>query len=550
MNPMDYMYPALILFVFITVVLGVFRAQRRELARLRENFGKIPEGNGPDMESVRGYFDAVRDGNAPEIDDITWNDLEMDEVYRRVNACRTSVGEAYLYAMLRRPLFDTAKLVERENAIAWFEREKDMRFLVQRTLMSLGRQNANGLAGLMWETRSASGFRFARLFRVLSVLPVLSALLFFISTPLAVGAMLGFATINCLIYIYQKARMDAKFITLRSLTVFLGCAKILCGKKYAALPQAKAIRKNFAPFSTVAGKLKSTFFTQRMGGELQPVMDLFKMIVLYDVVRYDRALETVEMNKAEFRALFEAVGELDACIGILSFRLSLPKYCLPEFCEKNEVRFTEIYHPLLSDPVTNSGVIARGSIVTGSNASGKSTFIKTLAINGIFAETIHTCCGSGFKTRLSLVLTSMALRDSIRNGESYFVAEIKSVRRILEALTRFPCVLYMDEILRGTNTPERIAASVAVLRHIAKSKTVCVIASHDIELTELMKNEYDCYSFSERVTDTGVTFDYKLQNGAAKTRNAIKLLGLMGVDEKIVAEAERLVESGVGNGEA
>lgn len=147
--------------------------------------------------------------------------------------------------------------------------------------------------------------------------------------------------------------------------------------------------------------------------------------------------------------------------------------------------------------------------------------------------------------RPSLVLTSMALRDSIQNGESYFVAEIKSLRRMLGALSRFPCVLFMDEILRGTNTPERIAASVAVLAHIARKNTIALIASHDIELTELMKDAYDCYSFSERIEENGVTFDYKLKSGPSKTRNAIKLLGLMGVDEEIVAEAERLLRGGV-----
>lgn len=323
-NPLDYLYIALMLLALVLSALGIYRAQKRELKRLKESFGKRPTGNAPDMESVRAYFDAVKDESAPTVDDTTWNDLELDAVFCRVDACGSSVGQEYLYAMLRRPEFEAAKRRERESLIAFFEREPELRFAAQRALMNLGKQRANALSSFVYGGAAPRAKSFSRIYRILAALPILSAALFFVNMPLATGAVLGFSTLNCIIYIYQKSRMDAKFVTLRYMTALFGLCKTLSSKRFARLPCAGAIRKNFAPFARVAGKMASTYFTQKMGGELQPVADLLKMIVLYDVVRFDQVTEAAQRNRAEFRALFEAVGELDACISILSFRHSLP----------------------------------------------------------------------------------------------------------------------------------------------------------------------------------------------------------------------------------
>ncbi|HCW96660.1 MAG TPA: hypothetical protein DHU88_13350 [Pseudomonas sp.] len=139
--------------------------------------------------------------------------------------------------------------------------------------------------------------------------------------------------------------------------------------------------------------------------------------------------------------------------------------------------------------------------MTGSNASGKSTFIKSLAVNSILAQTIHTCAAKEFKLRPSLVITSMAVRDSISEGESYFIKEIKSLKRILNKVQNISCTCFIDEILKGTNTIERIAASAAVLKYLHSTDCLCMTASHDIELTCILENEYDNYHFSEHITD-------------------------------------------------
>jgi DNA mismatch repair ATPase MutS len=134
----------------------------------------------------------------------------------------------------------------------------------------------------------------------------------------------------------------------------------------------------------------------------------------------------------------------------------------------------------------------------------------------------------------------MAVRDSITGGESYFITEIKSLRRIIRMIPQVFCACYIDEILKGTNTIERIAASASVLKFLEGMDCVRVVATHDIELTRMLER-YDNYHFGEQITDNGVEFDYTIKQGPSTTKNAIKLLEHMEFDTGIVISAEELV---------
>ena len=132
----------------------------------------------------------------------------------------------------------------------------------------------------------------------------------------------------------------------------------------------------------------------------------------------------------------------------------------------------------------------------------------------------------------------MALKDDVLKNESYYIVEIKSLKRIIDkSKDKIPMLCFVDEILRGTNTIERIASSSEVLSYFNDSNCICFAATHDIELTYLLENKFENYHFEEEITDNDIVFDYKLRSGSAKSRNAIKLLGLMGYDEKIIEDA-------------
>ena len=190
-------------------------------------------------------------------------------------------------------------------------------------------------------------------------------------------------------------------------------------------------------------------------------------------------------------------------------------------------------------------------LVTGSNASGKSTFLKAVAINALLAQTVHTCPAESYRGGLYRIFTSMALRDNLESGESYYIVEIKALKRILDAVNAdpSPVLCFVDEVLRGTNTVERIAASTQVLKSLHRPGVLCFAATHDIELTRLLETAYDNYHFEEQVEGDDIRFNYQLMPGRAGTRNAIRLLGIIGYDEDIIREADRMAEEFLRTGE-
>ena len=211
----------------------------------------------------------------------------------------------------------------------------------------------------------------------------------------------------------------------------------------------------------------------------------------------------------------------------------------PEFLDEKKagcrIDVEELYHPLLTHPVANSLYAEGGILLTGSNASGKSTFMKNMAVNAILAQALNTSLSKRYRGVVCRIMTSMALRDNLAQGESYFVVEVKSLKRILEASReKTPLLCVIDEVLRGTNTTERIAASESVLAALRRANVLCLAATHDTELTYLLEDLYTNYHF--------VRADYRAEyflpvspgTGAGQEeRNAIALLGNMGIDEKI-----------------
>lgn len=137
----------------------------------------------------------------------------------------------------------------------------------------------------------------------------------------------------------------------------------------------------------------------------------------------------------------------------------------------------------------------------------------------------------------------MAVQDDILSGDSYFMAEIKSLKRTIDKVNVYPCLCFIDEILKGTNTIERIAASSAILDYLVQKNCLCLIATHDIELTNILSKTYNNYHFQETITDDNILFDYTLHFGPAQTKNAIALLNYLKFDEAIIENANKLVDT-------
>jgi DNA mismatch repair ATPase MutS len=175
--------------------------------------------------------------------------------------------------------------------------------------------------------------------------------------------------------------------------------------------------------------------------------------------------------------------------------------------------------------------------------SGKTSFIRTIALNVITGLTLNTCFAEYFSMPRVRIFSAIRISDDLMNDRSYYFEEVITIKEMLDNSTSGNLNLFLlDEIFKGTNTVERISAGKAVLSSLNKNNNIVFVSTHDIELADLLKQEYDLYHFSEIVNHKTVDFDYKLKEGKLKNRNAIKILQLNDYPESIIQEAIEISE--------
>ena len=204
-----------------------------------------------------------------------------------------------------------------------------------------------------------------------------------------------------------------------------------------------------------------------------------------------------------------------------------------------------LYNPLLNEPVPISFEFkSKNIIITGSNMAGKTTFLKTLGVNAILSQTINTSLAKIYMAPFIKVISSIGRTDDLVSGKSYYLAEVESILRLIRASKLEVIHLFiLDEIFRGTNSTERLAASIEVLKYLANNKDYIFVATHDLKLSEMLNHEYANYHFQEEVCEKGLKFDYKLHSGPSTTRNAISLLDYVGYPKIIIENANNRIRN-------
>ena len=158
--------------------------------------------------------------------------------------------------------------------------------------------------------------------------------------------------------------------------------------------------------------------------------------------------------------------------------------------------------------------------------------------------TIDTACCTSLSMPQLKVMTSMAIRDDVVSGESYYVREVRYLKRMLDEIGQGTMTLYViDEILKGTNQKERLAASEAVLKYLTHFPGFCMIATHDIELVNKLQEMYAPYYFESHITENNVTFDYCIHPGRGGESNALALLRAFGFPDEIIQDANQTISS-------
>lgn len=540
------------------VVTSNSRRNKRYLSSIINSWGNLPkrEYDYGELEHIAKYYEATK-SEAFTIDDITWNDLDMDSVFCMMNQCRSSSGDDYLYKLLRTPLTSKEELEERKRIIEFFSRNEKTRTAYQMELSKVGHSKKFALIEYVNNiTKLLPDSNLDNYMHLLLYVAVIAAII--LQPATGILAAIGVIIYNVYTYYKKKTEIEPYYVSVGVIVHLVSCAQ---GLLKLNVPELRDYTKNLKEATEALASVKKNArflgSTDKYSGNMSTVIiDYMNMFFRIDLIMFNKLLAKVQKHKKEMLTLMEEIGRLDAYISIASFREFMPFWCESELEEnkggtKNYIEAKDMYHPLLTEPVANSIYEHKPVLLTGSNASGKSTFLKTVAINAVLSQTCGMALAKEYRSCFFRIYSSMALKDNLQGSESYFIVEIKSLKRILDAVSKdsTPVLCFVDEVLRGTNTVERIAASSRILQSFADNGVMCFAATHDIELTHMLEHLYSNYHFKEDVKDNDVIFNYRLYAGRAVSRNAIKLLGVLGYDEEVITKADetakRFLEDGV-----
>lgn len=484
------------------------------------------------FKNIRQLFDLSKK-NMTTIDNQTWDDLIMDNVFTELDRTYSSAGEFVLYKMLRNPLMNEEQLDKRSKLINVFKKDSKLIVKLRCIYFKLGFDNKNRLIEMINGLLSVDKTKFY-LYSILGMLPIIliiSAILF--KQPFFIAVLVCY--IYSIIYIHNKESVNVKAVGLVYLRDLLTAARSI------SKIQNNELKSYIGEIKTLLNQLKdiekATFLIKAIncfGG----LLEMFSIPFLIEESTYYKISGKLIEKKDIIMQLYCLVGELDALISVALYEECNKEKCTkPKFIPEISLKIKDGIHPLLKNPVENTiEIYSKGIVLTGTNMSGKSTFLRMVSTNILLAQTFDFVLAKEYEACFFHVISSISPKDDIVNGKSYYLAEAESILRIIKSLEKNePIFCPIDEIFRGTNPIERISASAEILKYINKRKSICIVATHDKELSDILKKSYDFYYFSEKVDKKdGLSFDYKIKEGVSKTRNAIKLLDYIGYPKEII----------------
>ena len=522
-----YIFLALVITEEVFFFVYHYYRKHRDITFVHKNFGSsthqqlsIDDLNFISIQARLAHF---------KIDDITWNDLQLDELYQQVSTCQSRCGDIILYRMFRNPLNNVKDIEKRQAFMEWFIHHPQERNNIQSALYDVSR-SASPLTFEKQRFDSIASF----LVHSLSLIMFIS-LIATLFNPSLFGLLIIIALINGTLSHYLTKSLSKQYENIQlSIRVMKGIQSV---SRHAHKELNEWVDLDQCNHS-LKGRIALFFddFHHPDGFILLILSQLF----LLEAITYYHFIRNSVKDPQDLLKAHDILGEIDAMIALSSYKLSLNTYCNPIFTNEPIIEAIEMVHPLLKNPVANDIHLRRNLLISGSNASGKSTFLKMVAINALFAQSFGFAFAKHYEAGFFTIMTSMSLRDSIEHKDSYFMSEIKSIKRILDACNdQEPILCMIDEILRGTNTNERIAASSEILYHLAQKKVLFISATHDIELTSILQNHLDNAHFNEQLNKGVMIFDYLLKEGPSNSSNAIKLLSLLGYGDDLVQRADQ-----------
>ena len=436
--------------LFVAPAWTSWRARRHLLGRIRAEWTHsrdVPR----DMDAVSDLFRS-RSAAAISLDDRTWNDLLLDDVFMFLDRTESSVGQQVLYARLRSAPAPKS-LIAFDALVAGVASDESRRERAQVRLAGLRSQAAYNLHRLA-DPDFLTSPRWYAVIPVWTVLSLLAMSLAYFRPAFMIAGAVCFVG-NLAIRIVTAHRAVGQIAWFRQLGPLLSVAGELVT---FGTPETEPITGALAPDLASLRRLgriarwlsRDPLVTDALAFV---ILEFINLLFLLDANGIYFASRELVARGPQLLRVIEAVGEIDAAIAVASFRSGAGVWVRPRFGPPvSRAAFADLRHPLVEAAVPNSIALAppRGVLVTGSNMSGKSTFLRTVGINVVLAQTINTCLARAYEAPVYQVRSCIGRSDDLIAGKSYYLVEVESVLSLVDASadTR-PCLFLLDELFRG-----------------------------------------------------------------------------------------------------
>ncbi|MFY0608081.1 MAG: hypothetical protein JXR10_15285 [Cyclobacteriaceae bacterium] len=277
--------------------------------------------------------------------------------------------------------------------------------------------------------------------------------------------------------------------------------------------------------------------THRLGARSNMLYAILDIPFLLDNHLLLDILNWKKQHYGHLQTWMEVIHEIECLMSIAGFSFSNPTFSFPEIKQSFTFSAQQIGHPLITDKekIKNDySIEGKGSVdvITGSNMSGKSTFERTIGINMVLAQAGCPVDAESLNMSPAQVFTSMRTSDNLEEHTSSFYAELKRIVLMLETVENQSSTFFiLDEILKGTNSQDRHAGSVALIKKLIGKNAFGLISTHDLELGSLETEHPSVrnFSFNSTLENDKIIFDYKLTEGVCRSFNASQLMKNMGI---------------------
>ena len=508
----------------------------------------------------------------PEFDDLPFtDDLDVGghaSLLQFLNLAGTLPGRRTLQSWITE-VPDWATVTERQKAVLALRDKRSLRLSIIKTVTSSsdGTEDVYGLPKWAEEPRWLPRHRVAHALSFIGPALVIAGAIGLISglsseskatANVGVGLLIAGFAINLLVTIFWGSWVHDIFQRVtgqhRAVYQFSGVFEA-----FKHLPTDNGLLDEIrqvsteGPRSAVLGFQKLLWVVRLANLQRDPMLYIVYLFLQLVLMWDYRVLEVLERWQAQFGSAvggwFDALGRCEAIVSGATLSDEYPDWAFAGPISSGDSLFIaeQLGHPLLSDAarVPNDIAIATDRpliLVTGSNMAGKSTFMRAVGLNQLLVRTGSPVCANKLETHLYRLATSIRVRDSLKDGVSYFMAELKRLKQVVDTsqhsqATDVKVLFLLDEILQGTNSRERQIAVVQVLEKLLGFGAAGFISTHDLDLAaqpEILAVSQVVHfrEFFETIDGREqMRFDFKMRPGPTPTTNALKLLKLVGLSD-------------------